>query len=268
MGRVLAIVNQKGGVGKTTTVVNLGAALADCDRKVLIVDMDAQGNATTALGISRHELDACIYTVLAGQIRDPDTAPPIADVTYPTPIPGLFAVPARMELAAADIELVAAMAREICLRRAIAPIVGDYDYVILDSPPSLSLLTINCLTAAQAILIPMQCEYYALEGLSQLLRVVGMVQNSLSPALRLAGVVLTMFDQRTALSHDVANEVRRHLPDSTYRTVIPRSVRVSEAPSHGLPVTHYAPTSAGARAYRLLAREVIQREEAGSGTGA
>lgn len=268
MSRVLAVVNQKGGVGKTTTAVNLSAALADLGLSVLLVDMDAQGNATTALGVERHSLKQCIYSALVAQISDDDRGPTLADVSLDTCIDGLKLVPARMDLAAAELELASALAREMVLRRLLAPLREGFDFVLLDSPPSLSLLTVNCLTAADGILIPIQCEYYALEGLSQLLRVVRMVESSLNPELSLQGVVLTMYDGRTRLSRDVANEVRRHMGAKTYRTPIPRNIRISEAPSHGLPVTRYDPESAGARAYRLLAKEVVQREEAWTGARA
>jgi len=268
VSRVLAVVNQKGGVGKTTTAVNLSAALADLGLSVLLVDMDAQGNATTALGIERHSLEQCIYSALVAQISDDDRGPTLAHVSLDTGIHGLKLVPARMDLAAAELELASALAREMVLRRLLAPVRESFDFVLLDSPPSLSLLTVNCLTAADGILIPIQCEYYALEGLSQLLRVVRMVESSLNPSLSLQGVVLTMYDGRTRLSRDVANEVRRHMGAKTYRTPIPRNIRISEAPSHGLPVTRYDPESAGARAYRLLAKEVVQREEAWTGARA
>jgi chromosome partitioning protein len=262
IGTILAVVNQKGGVGKTTTAVNLGAALAGLGHRVLLVDMDAQGNATTAFGIDRQGLERCVYDALLSQLDPAGQGPDLVDVTEETCVEGLDLVPARMELAAAELELAAAMAREMVLRRLMVGTRERYDYILLDSAPSLGLLTVNCLTAADGILIPIQCEYYALEGLSQLLRVVRMVETSLNPGLALQGVVLTMYDGRTRLSRDVANEVRRHLGGKTYRTAIPRNIRVGEAPSHGLPVVTYDPDSAGARAYRLLAKEVIEREEA------
>lgn len=255
---IYAVVNQKGGVGKTTTAVNLGAELAGQGRKVLLVDMDAQGNATTGLGINRSKLEQCIYTLLTGGAS-------AHDVRVATSTPNLDLLPARMELAAAEVELASAMAREVRLRTALEPLRGEYDFVLIDSAPSLGLLTINSLTACEQVLIPIQCEYYALEGLSQLLRIVDMVRTSLNPLLRIAGVILTMYDRRVRLSDDVANEVKQHFGDAVFESVIPRSVRLSEAPSYGKPIGEYAPDSRGADAYRRLAMEVIARAESGPG---
>lgn len=254
---VYAVVNQKGGVGKTTTAVNLGAALAEEGRRVLLVDMDAQGNATTGLGVNRRTIERCTYTLLTG-----DASP--YDIRVETSTPNLHLLPARMELAAAEVELASAMAREIKLRTALDGIRAEYDYVLIDSAPSLGLLTINSLTACDQVLIPIQCEYYALEGLSQLLRIIDMVRVSLNPCLRIAGVLLTMYDKRLRLSEDVAAEVREHFGDAVFRSIIPRSVRLSEAPSYGKPISEYAPENRGAKAYRDLAKEVMARAESGS----
>ncbi len=255
---VLAIVNQKGGVGKTTTAVNLSAGLATAGRKTLLIDMDAQGNATTGLGVDRSALERCIYSVLTGEST-------MAEATVETAIPGLWLVPARIELAAAEVELASAIARETRLRTALHPITESYDHILIDSGPSLGLLTINSLTAAREVLIPIQCEYYALEGLSQLLRVVDLVREALNPDLRIHGVLLTMFDRRLKLATDVANEVRGHFGDLVFDAVVPRSVRLGEAPSYGQPVLQYAPDSQGAEAYAQLAQEVIRRAEPGPG---
>ncbi len=248
--RVIAIVNQKGGVGKTTTAVNLGAALAAEDFRVLLADLDAQGNATTGLGFDRTKLTCCIYNVLTQGL-------PLREVLLETGFGPLTLAPARMDLAAAEIELAPVIAREVRLRQALNDVLDSFDYILLDAPPSLGILTINCLAAAHEVLIPIQCEYYALEGLSQLLTIINMVREGLNPALRILGVLLTMYDRRTTLSREVAREVRQHFDGRVFSTIIPRSVRLSEAPSHGLPCTTYAPLSPGARSYRLLAKEVI-----------
>jgi chromosome partitioning protein len=255
---ILAIVNQKGGVGKTTTAVNLSAGLAASGRRVLLVDMDAQGNATTGLGVDRSGLDRCIYSVLSHEAT-------MEEATVETAIPGLRLVPARIELAAAEVELASAIARETRLRSALNPLMSAYDYILIDSGPSLGLLTINSLTAATEVLIPIQCEYYALEGLSQLLRVVDLVREALNPHLKICGVLLTMFDRRLKLAADVASEVNSHFGPVAFETVVPRSVRLGEAPSYGQPVLQYAPDSQGAIAYAQLAQEVIRRAEPGPG---
>ncbi len=247
--RILAVANQKGGVGKTTTAVNLGAALADLGRRVLIIDLDPQGNASTGLGIEARNFDTSIYDVV---LRDV----PLEDCIEPTSIKNLFVAPSTINLAGAEIELVPAFSRELRLRRALEPVRTDYDFVFIDCPPSLGLLTVNGLAAASEVLVPIQCEYYALEGLGQLLRNVELVRNSLNPALEVSTIVLTMYDARTNLADQVVAEVRAHFGDIVCRTVIPRSVRVSEAPSFGEPVTVHDPASRGAIAYRELAREV------------
>jgi len=250
VGRVIAVANQKGGVGKTTTAVNLGAWLARLGKRVLLVDGDPQGNSTSGVGINKKELEASLYDALI-------EGKPIEAVVLPTCVEGLEVVPANIDLAGAEIELVPERARETKLKRALAPVLGRYDYILIDCPPSLGLLTINALVAAESVLIPIQCEYYALEGLSQLLDTINLVRANLNPGLRLEGVVLTMFDGRTNLSIQVADEVKRHFRDKVFRSVVPRNVRLSEAPSHGLPIFLYDARSKGSEAYEGLAQEVI-----------
>ncbi len=255
MGVVLACANQKGGVGKTTTVVNLAAYLALEGRRVLVVDLDPQGNATSGLGFDRSTARSSIYPALID-----DTA--AADLLHPTQIEGLSLIPSALDLAGAEVELVGLSQRERRLERALGPIRDDYDFVLLDCPPAVGLLTVSALTAADGVLAPIQCEYYALEGLSQLLSTIDLVRDNLNPRLRLAGVLLTMHDARTTLSADVAREVRRHLGDRVFRTVVPRSVRLAEAPSYGRPIARYSPESRGAQAYRQLAHELVARTAA------
>jgi chromosome partitioning protein len=253
VGQTVACANQKGGVGKTTTVVNLGSYLALAGERILVVDLDPQGNATSGLGIDRSGIEQSVYdAVIDGK--------PLRELMHPGPLPGLDVVPSTIALAGAEIELATAEARERRLRRLLDVVVNDYDYVLVDCPPSLGLLTVNALTAADSILIPLQCEYYALEGLTQLLATIDLVRDHLNPDLAIKGIALTMFDGRTKLSADVAAEVRRHLGKLVFTTVIPRSVRLSEAPSHGLPIPRYAPESTGAVAYRTLAQEVLDRD--------
>jgi len=247
--RVLAVANQKGGVGKTTTTVNLGAALADLGYRVLVVDLDPQGNATTGLGIDARNFSMSMYDVI---MRDA----PMEDCVEPTSVRNLFVAPATIDLAGVEIELVPAFSRELKLKKAIDGIVDDFDFILIDCPPSLGLITVNGLAAASEVLVPIQCEYYALEGLSQLLRNVHLVASNLNATLEISTIVLTMFDSRTRLSVDVASEVREHFTDRVCRIVIPRTVRLSEAPSFGQPITVFDPTSRGAVAYRELAKEV------------
>jgi len=247
--RVMAVANQKGGVGKTTTTVNLSAALADLGYRVLVLDLDPQGNATTGLGIDARNFELSMYDVL---MRDAD----LADVIEPTSVGNLFVGPATIDLAGVEIELVSAFSRELKLKRAISSVIDDFDYILIDCPPSLGLITINGLAAATEVLVPIQCEYYALEGLGQLLRNVKLVSGSLNPVLEVSTIVLTMYDSRTRLAADVAMEVRNHFPNEVCDSVIPRTVRLSEAPSFGQPITVFDPTSRGAKAYRALAREV------------
>jgi len=247
--RVMAIANQKGGVGKTTTAVNLGAALAELGYRTLVVDLDPQGNATTGLGINARGLDTSIYDVL---MRDT----PLEDCIEPTSLRNLFVCPATIDLAGAEIELVPMFSRELRLRKGLERVLDDFDFVLIDCPPSLGLLTVNGLAAATEVIVPIQCEYYALEGLSQLLRNVNLVQGALNPTLELGAIILTMFDARTNLAEQVANEVRSHFGPKVCRSVVPRTVRLSEAPSFGQPIIVFDPTSRGAIAYRELAKEV------------
>jgi chromosome partitioning protein len=250
--RVTACTNQKGGVGKTTTVVNLAAYLALSGTSTLVIDLDPQGNATSGLGVDRRSLDRSVYDALVK-----GTA--VGELTVGTPIDGLDLVPSASALSGAEIELVDAPARERRLSASLSELNDRYDRVIIDCPPSLGLLTVNALTAADGVLIPIQTEYYALEGLSQLVNTIRLVRESLNPRLRIDGVLLTMYDARTNLSAQVAAEVRRHMDGTVFETVVPRSVRLSEAPSHGLPIALYDPASRGAGAYRDLAGEVTAR---------
>jgi chromosome partitioning protein len=249
MGRVIAVANQKGGVGKTTTAINVAAALALQGHATLLVDLDPQGSATTGVGVRPGGADETIYESLLG-------GRPISETIHRTSIDRLDVVPATRDLVGAEIELVGVPDREHRLHEALGPVRQQYDFIIIDCPPSLSLLTVNALRAADAVLVPLQCEYYALEGLTALLDTVGRVRETLNPSLALDGLVLTMFDGRNSLARQVQDEVRTHFGDQVFRTVIPRNVRVSESPSHGMPVLVYDPASRGAVAYRALAREL------------
>ncbi|HEY7824598.1 MAG TPA: AAA family ATPase [Acidimicrobiia bacterium] len=252
---VVALANQKGGVGKSTTAINLAAALAFQDQRVLLIDLDPQGNASSGLGIDRGAIEVSIYDVLLKES-------PLEDAIEPTSVRNLFVVPATIDLAGAEIELVSMFSRETRLGGAIEEIDdSDYDIVLIDCPPSLGLLTVNALTAAHEVVIPIQCEYYALEGLSQLLRNVELVSSNLNPELKVTGVVLTMYDGRTKLSREVAEQVRDYFGDVAFSTIIPRSVRLSEAPSYGEPIEAFDPMSRGAIAYRQLGREFLERHD-------
>jgi chromosome partitioning protein len=251
--RVIAIANQKGGVGKSTTAVSLGAALADIGYRVLVADLDPQGNASTGMGIRHDAREISVYDVVVSEAE-------IERAIVPTPVERLHAVPATIDLAGAEIELVSQFSRESRLKKALEPVrEGAYDFILLDCPPSLGLLTINALTAAEELIVPIQCEYYALEGLGQLLRNVSLVQQNINSGLRLSGIVMTMFDPRTKLSEQVVQEVQKYFGDLVYGVIIPRTVRLSEAPGFGQPITVYDPKSKGAEAYRQLAREVALR---------
>ena len=258
--RVMAVANQKGGVGKTTTAINLATALAALGEKVLILDLDPQGNASTGLGVPRHLRKASVYDVLMGE-------QPLLDAVMPTALPRLSLVPADADLSGIELELGQVQGRNFRLREALLPLREDrgedrFTYVLIDCPPSLNLLTVNAMSAADAVLVPLQCEFFALEGLTQLMRTIDLVRSGLNPKLEIQGVVLTMYDRRNALSEQVASDVRAHFGEKVYETVIPRNVRVSEAPSFGKPVLIYDLACAGSQAYLKLAREVIGRERA------
>jgi chromosome partitioning protein len=249
---IVAIVNQKGGVGKTTTAINLGAALAELGRQVVLVDLDPQGNSTSGLGFDVRRQRLTVYQLLSGEAV-------IDDVALPTAVPGLHLVPSDLALAGAEIELATQPEREFRLRRALAELRGGFGHVIIDCPPSLGLLTLNALTAAKEVLVPMQCEFFALEGLGNLIYTVALVRQRLNPDLRLSGILMTQFDARTTVAWEVVDQVRRAYPAEVYATLIPRNVRLSEAPSHGRPITIYDPSCKGAVAYRELAKEVLAR---------
>jgi len=254
VSKIIAIANQKGGVGKTTTSINLAACLALESKRTLLVDIDPQGNSTTGLGVDRAVLSASLYHVLDGTRF-------IGEVLCQTEIPDLLIIPATKDLVGAEVELVSAERREYRLKDALTSVAAHYDYVLLDCPPSLGLLTLNALTAADSLLIPIQSEYYALEGLSAILETMNLVQKGLNPALHLEGIVITMYDSRNRLSHQVLEEIRSHFPDKMFNTIVRRNVRLSESPSYGKPICLYDPTSPGALDYRDLAKELINRGE-------
>ena len=254
MGRTIAIANQKGGVGKTTTSINLSAALAVKGKKVLVIDMDPQGNTTSGFGVNKNELDNTIYELILGECS-------IQDCILKEVIPGVSMLPSNVNLAAAEIELIGVEKKEYILKNEVDWIKDQYDYIIIDCPPSLSMLTVNAMTTANTVLVPIQCEYYALEGLSQLIHTVNLVKERLNAELDMEGVVFTMFDSRTNLSNQVVDNVKNHLNQNVYNTIIPRNIRLAEAPSYGMPISMYDPKSAGAESYRLLAKEVIDRED-------
>ncbi|MDP9360488.1 MAG: AAA family ATPase [Acidobacteriota bacterium] len=252
MTKIVALANQKGGVGKTTTAINLGASVAACERRVLLVDLDPQANATSGVGVI--DAEHSMYDVLIDNM-------PLREIIRPTEIPTLHLAPASVDLVGAEVELRDASGREYYLKRVLEPIAADYDYILIDSPPSLGLLTVNGLTASSSVLVPLQTEYFALEGVSQLLATLERVRGALNPGLEIEGIVLTMYDERMNLARQVAEEVRTHFGDKVYRTVIPRNVRLSEAPSFGKPIILYDIRSRGSEAYVSLAREFIQRAE-------
>ncbi len=254
MTNKIAIVNQKGGVGKSTTAINLGAALAQYDKNILIVDIDPQGNATSGLGIEKAELQYSVYDLLLGNAS-------FSEVLIPSGVARLKIIPANIDLAGAEIELVSEISREKKLSQALVAQQDNFDYILIDCPPSLGILTLNALCAAEEVLVPIQCEYYALEGLGQLLDTIERVKDNVNPDLSLAGVLLTMYDGRTNLSEQVAEEVKKYFAQRIFKTIIPRNVRLSEAPSFGEPITEYDPRSSGAKAYKNLAREVLKNEQ-------
>ncbi|MDR2733208.1 MAG: AAA family ATPase [Spirochaetota bacterium] len=251
MGKIIAVSNQKGGVGKTTTSVNLASALASLGKKVLLVDIDPQGNSCSGLGVRLTEDQPSMYDILI-EGADP------ADIILPSAVPNLDLIPVNADLSGATVVMTDLPEREYRLHKALRPCAARYDYCIIDCPPSLDLLTINGLTAADSVLIPIQCEYYALEGMVKLMKTIELVQNSLNPALTLEGVLLTMYDSRTNLSNQVAEEVTTYFKEKVFQTIIPRAVKISEAPSHGLPINAYDPGGSGARCYHNLAQEVVQ----------
>ena len=255
MAKVISIANQKGGVGKTTTAVNLSACIAQKGKKVLLIDIDPQGNATSGLGVEAHE-DKSIYNVLVDDLE-------IRETIHSTVVKKLDVCPANINLAGAEIELVSMVSRETILKSSVDTVRNDYDYIIIDCPPSLGLITLNAFTASDSVLVPIQCEYYALEGLGQLVNTIKLVQKRLNKDLEIEGVVLTMFDSRTNLSTEVANEVEKYFGNKVFQTIIPRNIRLSEAPSHGLPITLYDADSKGAQKYKKLAKELIKLNEKG-----
>ena len=254
MGRIIAIANQKGGVGKTTTSINLSACLAELDKKVLTIDLDPQGNTTSGIGLNKGELGNTIYELLLDECT-------VRSCIYQTQIENLNIIPANVNLSGAEIELLGINEKEYLLKPAVDYIQDDYDYIIIDCPPALNMLTVNAMTTANSILVPIQCEYYALEGLSQLIHTIDLVQQRLNPKVLIEGVVFTMYDARTNLSMQVVENVKENLNTVIYKTIIPRNVKLAEAPSHGLPINLYDKRSAGAESYRLLAKEIINRKD-------
>ena len=254
MGRIIAVANQKGGVGKTTTSINLSACLAEAGQRVLVVDVDPQGNTTSGLGVDKNNVENTIYEMMLGECT-------VEECILKNVLENLDVMPSNVNLAGAEIDLIGVDEREYILQKAMAQVKDNYDFVIVDCPPSLSMLTVNAMTASDTVLVPIQCEYYALEGLSQLIHTINLVKQRLNPNLEMEGVVFTMYDARTNLSLQVVENVKENLKQTIYKTIIPRNIRLAEAPSHGIPINLYDPKSAGAESYRLLADEVIHRGE-------
>ena len=254
MGRIIAVANQKGGVGKTTTAINLSSCLASLGKKVLAIDMDPQGNMTSGLGIDNNEVEYTVYELILGQVG-------IEKVICKDALENLDVLPTNINLSAAEIELIGVEEKEFIIRKEVDKVKKNYDFIVIDCPPSLSMLTINAMTTADSVLVPIQCEYYALEGLSQLIHTIDLVKERLNPELKIEGVVFTMYDARTNLSLQVVENVKDNLQQTIYKTIIPRNIRLAEAPSHGLPINLYDPKSSGAESYMLLAEEVINKGE-------
>lgn len=254
MGRIIAVANQKGGVGKTTTAINLSSCLASLGKKVLAIDMDPQGNMTSGLGIDKNEVEYTVYELILGQVG-------IEKVICKDALENLDVLPTNINLSAAEIELIGVEEKEFIIRKEVDKVKKNYDFIVIDCPPSLSMLTINAMTTADSVLVPIQCEYYALEGLSQLIHTIDLVKERLNPELKIEGVVFTMYDARTNLSLQVVENVKDNLQQTIYKTIIPRNIRLAEAPSHGLPINLYDPKSSGAESYILLAEEVINKGE-------
>ncbi|RGY24884.1 ParA family protein [Tyzzerella nexilis] len=254
MGRIIAVANQKGGVGKTTTAINLSSCLASLGKKVLAIDMDPQGNMTSGLGIDKNEVEYTVYELILGQVG-------IENVICKDALENLDVLPTNINLSAAEIELIGVEEKEFIIRKEVDKVKKNYDFIVIDCPPSLSMLTINAMTTADSVLVPIQCEYYALEGLSQLIHTIDLVKERLNPELKIEGVVFTMYDARTNLSLQVVENVKDNLQQTIYKTIIPRNIRLAEAPSHGLPINLYDPKSSGAESYMLLAEEVINKGE-------